>query len=224
MRYDGTDFVDSDDPTPNPNPTPASQGSGQPGRAPTREELDSHLTTTQQELEKIKERKEQLERERSALEESRRRRAEFQTGRDEMKHSLIRGIGLLEKTEFEFRRDSAQMLKSLHGLREALDSVSELRDDQWTQDDWEQELSRALTAIENARNEWNVARLAWPILDGKGVGADKGAGGKSNTALESMASMPVGQLFRVGLGLTWPIAAVALAALVVFSIALFTRR
>ena len=81
-----------------------------------------------------------------------------------------------------------------------------------------------MTAIENARNEWNVARLAWPILDGKGVGADKGAGGKSNTALESMASMPVGQLFRVGLGLTWPIAAVALAALVVFSIALFTRR
>ncbi|HTI68769.1 MAG TPA: hypothetical protein VMF06_02300 [Candidatus Limnocylindria bacterium] len=221
MRYDGTDFVDADDPTPNPHPvTPAAVSGSQASRAPTREELDRNLTVTQQELEKIRERKEQLERERAVLEESRRRRAEFQTGREEMKQSLIRGIGILEKTEFEFRRDSGQMLKSLQGLREALDNVSELKEDQWTQDNWDNELSRALTTIENARNEWNSARVDWPVLDGKGS-AEKGGAGKSGLGLESLANMPLAQLCRIGLGLTWPVAAVALVALVVFAVALF---
>jgi hypothetical protein len=94
MRIDGTDFVDTDlRPSPAPAPRPTPGGLGPAGRAPTREELDSQLTATQQELTRLREAQEQLERAKAAVEEMRRRRSEFHTGRDEMLQGLIRGVG-----------------------------------------------------------------------------------------------------------------------------------
>ena len=72
MAFEGTDFEDTDYSKPRPSATP--------GRAPTREELDSQLTGTEQHLAKLRETQEQLERARIALEEMRRRRAEFAAG------------------------------------------------------------------------------------------------------------------------------------------------
>ncbi len=224
MRYDGTDFVDADDPPPAPTPSPGGPSGFQGhGHAPTREELDSKLTTTQQELEKIRERREQLERARAALEESRRRRAEFHAGRDEMKQHLIRGIGVLEKTEFELRRDAQQMIKSLQGLKEALETVNGLNETQWTEENWDQELSRSLTVLENARHEWNSARLSWPLLDGKSPAGHGGSSSQSEN-LSGLATLPLRQLCKIGLALTWPVAAVALIAAITFLIVLLTRK
>jgi hypothetical protein len=66
MALDGTDFVDTDLRTSggsSPRLATASQSMpGGTGRAPTREELDSQLTATQQDLAKLREAQEQLER------------------------------------------------------------------------------------------------------------------------------------------------------------------
>ena len=104
MALDGTDFVDTDLRTPggsSPRLATAGQagaaGATVSGRAPTREELDSQLTATQQDLAKLREAQEQLERAKAAIEEMRRRRAEFQTGREEMLQNLLRGVSLLEQ-------------------------------------------------------------------------------------------------------------------------------
>jgi len=117
-------------------------------------------------LAELKRAQEQLERERAALEEARRRRAEFQNGREEMLHHLTRGSAILEESVFTARREAEQMSKGLADLREALAKVEVLREDSWTQENWNTELTRALTTLENARMEWNSARLKWPVLDG----------------------------------------------------------
>src|SRR5262245_15142347 len=93
---------------------------GGPGRPPTREELETRVGETQQRLLDLKRMQEELERERTALEEARRRRSEYQTGREEMLQNLTRGVGLLEEAEFNSRRDAEQMAKTLTELREAL--------------------------------------------------------------------------------------------------------
>src|ERR1017187_10807952 len=98
--YDATEFVDTDFQTqksPYGNPPPA----GDPLRAPTREEVDRKVVEAQQKLAELKRAQEGLERERAALEELRRRQNEFQTGRQEMVHSLTRGLGLLEEARSE---------------------------------------------------------------------------------------------------------------------------
>src|ERR1700743_2984716 len=116
--FDPADFVDDDfqtRKTPSAAPAP-----GAPLRAPTREEVDGRVADTHQKLAELKRAQEELERERSALEETRRRQMEFQTGRQEMIHNLTRGLGLLEETEFTARRDAEQMAKAIADFCDAL--------------------------------------------------------------------------------------------------------
>src|SRR5213075_134164 len=164
-EFDESDFVDGDFQAAKKSPFAAPLPGG-PGRRPTREQLDSRVNETQQRLMELKRAQEELERERATLEEARRRRTEFQTGREEMLQSLTRGVGLLEEAEFNARRDAEQMARTLCELREALTKVQTIHEETWTQENYNLELTRALTVIDNARMEWNAARLKWPLLSG----------------------------------------------------------
>src|ERR1039457_5642567 len=160
--YDATEFVDTDlQAHKPPYGTPAPND---PLRAPTRDEVDRKVVEAQQKLAELKRAQEDLERERCALEELRRRQTEFQTGRQEMIHNLTRGLGLLEEAEFNTRRDAEQMVKTIADFRDALAKIEAVHDETWTKENFSTELTRALTAIENARMEWNTARLKLPAL------------------------------------------------------------
>ena len=212
-EYDATEFVDGDfQPHKASSSTPPASG-GQAQRAPTREEVDAELAQTQQKLAAIMREKEEKERERAGLEETRRRQMEFQTGREETIQNLTRGLGLLEEAEFSARRDAEQMTKALIDMRSALAKVQAIHEETWTKDNFSVELTRALTTLENARMEWNAARLKFPVLsgprpDGSASGVEAGA-----PAPALLAQSNLGELCRLGLALTWPLAAVALLAL-----------
>src|SRR5208283_882094 len=150
-EYDATEFVDTDFQA---HQTPGASLTD-PLRAPTREEVDRKVVEAQQKLAELKRAQEDLERERATLEELRRRQLEFQTGRQEMVRNLTRGLGLLEEAEFNARRDAEQMAKALVDLRDALSKVEAVHEEAWTKDNLNTELTRALTAVENARMEWN---------------------------------------------------------------------
>jgi hypothetical protein len=213
--YDATEFVDGDLQAHKPPYSNPSPGAGQLQRAPTREEVDSKVADAQQKLAELRREQEELERQRAALEETRRRQMEFQTGRQEILQNLTRGVGLLEEAEFSERRDAEQMAKALIDLRDALSKVGAIHEETWTQDNFSTELTRALTTLENARMEWNAARLKFPVLSGQvpegGAGPANAAGPRSSF----LATQSFGELCRLGLALTWPLAAVALLALAV---------
>jgi hypothetical protein len=207
--FDPADFVDDDFQARKAQSSASSTTSS--SRAPTREEVDSRVVDAQQKLAELKRAQEELERERAALEETRRRQMEFQTGRQEMVHNLTRGLGLLEEAEFTARRDAEQMAKTVTEFREALTKIEAVHEETWTKDNFNVELTRALTSIENARMEWNSARLKFPLLTG-----EKAPGNATGTAAaaEPLATgnRSFGELCKLGLALTWPLALVALAA------------
>jgi len=189
-------------------------------RPPTREEIESKMSEAHSKLSELKRAQEQLERERAQLEDARRRRAEYQNGREEMLHHLTRGLELLKETEFNTRRDAEQMAKTLADMREALGKVEALQEDSWTQENWSTELTRALTTIENARMEWNSARVKWPSLDGA----------LKPTAQEQAETTPFGvqgksfwQLCKLGFALSWPVAVATLIGTGIIAIILFQR-
>jgi chromosome segregation ATPase len=219
--HDATEFVDGDLQA---HKTPySSTGAGQPQRAPTREEVDSKVADAQQKLAELRREQEELERQRAALEETRRRQMEFQTGRQEILQSLTRGVGLLEEAEFSERRDVEQMAKALVDLREALAKIGAIHEETWTKDNFSTELTRALTTLENARMEWNAARLKFSVLSNQAP-----EGGASPTDSDRgrsflLGTQNFGELCRLGLALTWPLAAVALLALAVL-VAILLRR
>lgn len=217
--FDPADFVDDDFQTRKPQ----AAASASPSRAPTREEVDTRVADTHQKLAELKRAQEELERERSALEETRRRQMEFQTGRQEMIHNLTRGLGLLEETEFTARRDAEQMAKTIADFRDVLSKIEAVREETWNKDNFNVELTRALTAIENGRMEWNTARLKFPILTGEKP-ANNATGAPSAPEAFPVGNRSFGELCKLGLALTWPLVLVALAALGVFAAILSSHR
>jgi len=186
---------------------------------PTREELEAQVGDTQNRLLQLKRQQEELEQQRVALEETRRRRKEFHDGKAEMLQNLTRGIALLEEAELSLRRDSTQMNKALEGFREGLEKISECSEEAWNSGNVEIELTRALTAIENARMEWNSARLKWSFLDGEG-GLDRGSSKPQASSFEwaALAELPFGKLCKIGFALSLPL--VVLGGLLLLVLAL----
>jgi hypothetical protein len=174
-----------------------------PNRPPTREEIEAMVSEKQIKLAELKRAQEELERERAGLEEMRRRQAEFQTGREEIVQHLTRGIGLLEEAELNARRDAEQMARTLAEFRQAVGKVQSINEQAWAPDDYNVELTRGLTTIENARMEWNSARLKFPLLTAAPAIDPDSSGAK----LAPPFAMPVDlfQLCKVGLALTWPL-------------------
>jgi chromosome segregation ATPase len=219
-EFDTTEFIDADFQMNKSSYTEGSSSFASTAqRAPSREEVDSKVAEAQQKLAELKRAQEELERERAALEETRRRHMEFQNGRQEMLQNLIRGVGILEEAEFAARRDAEQMAKSLGELREALSKVQAIQEDVWTKSEFHAELTRALTSIENARMEWNTARLKFPVLSGHSPAAPSSQPLATGSAQAALPTSFI-QLCRFGLAMTWPLAAIGLASLGLLAFAL----
>src|SRR5450432_3279719 len=213
-EYDSTEFVDTDFQT-HKSPFAATASPSDPLRAPTRDEVDRKVVEAQQKLAELKRAQDSLERERSALEELRRRQTEFQTGRQEMIHNLTRGLGLLEEAEFNTRRDAEQMVKTIADFRDALTKIEAVHDETWTKENFHIELTRALTAIENARMEWNTARLKLPALSPEALKKTEVEAAPQKTVASPLTALSFGQLCKIGLALTWPLV-LALGAIGIF--------
>jgi hypothetical protein len=208
-EYDATEFVDNDFQAAHKTAYTGSVNTPSAAtRAPSREEVDAKMGDTQQKLAELKRVQEELERERAGLEETRRRQLEYHHGRAETIQNLTRGIGLLTEAEFAARRDAEQMAKSLADMQVALAKVEATNDQHWTRETFAVELTRALTAIENARMEWNSARLKFPVLSGiqPAVESQK----ISRPAADPFAGQSLGRLCKLGLALTWPLVAAVL--------------
>jgi len=221
-EYDSTEFIDTDFLA---QKSPAVVPASGYGRAPSPDDVNRKVVEAQQKLVELKRAQEELERERAGLEELRRRQNEFQTGRDEVIQNLTRGLGLLEEAEFVARRDAEQMVKTVGDFRAALAKVQAVQDSAWTKENFQVELTRALTTIENARMEWNAARLKISALAGetKNAAAPLDKNAASVAAAPSLADLSFGQLFKIGLAMTWSLLLVALGALGIF-IAILARK
>src|SRR5450432_4917194 len=220
-EYDSTEFVDTDFQT-HKSPFAATASPSDPLRAPTRDEVDRKVVEAQQKLAELKRAQDSLERERSALEELRRRQTEFQTGRQEMIHNLTRGLGLLEEAEFNTRREAEQMVKTIADFRDALTKIEIIRDETWTKENFSTELTRALTAIENARMEWNTARLKLSALSPEALKKTE-VETTPQAVVSPFAGIGLGELCKIGFAMTWPLVLVALGALGIF-IAILMRH
>ena len=212
-KLDESDFVDRD--LEATKETGAlSPGSDESSAPPSREELTSRVTETQQKLAELKRMQEELERERNDVEEARKRRTELATGREEMVQNITRGIGLLEEAELSSGRTTEQLAMTVSDLQGSLDKVTGIEEGEWTEENWSVELTKALTTIENARMEWNSARLKWPVLDGETGLAPAGAGQPQTEERPGLEQHSFRQLSRMGLAFTWPLVVVGVAIVI----------
>ena len=224
-EFDPSDFVDSDYLSAQRagNVGSSTSGHGITSRPPNREELEAKVNETQQRLLDLKRAQEALERERVKLDEARRRQNEYHVGKQEMTQNLTRGIGLLEEAEFKARQDAEQMTKILAGFKETLTKVESINSDTWTTDNYEIELTRALTIIENARMEWNSARLKLPLLEGDAKIPERDSPHRERENIIPWEQLDFATLFRMGFAFSLPLLIMSVIGLIVFSIAWFSQ-
>jgi hypothetical protein len=139
-----------------------------------------------------------------------------------MIHHLTRGLGLLEEAEFNARREAEQMVKTVTDFRDALDKIQAIHDEAWTKENFSIELTRGLTTIENARMEWNSARLKFPVLAGE-LKEESETPAAPAPAASPFANASFGELCKFGLAMTWPLVLVALGTLAVL-VAVLSRH
>ena len=203
-HHDTGEFIDSDFQPASPSVSAAPPaGMNLANRPPTREEIEALVSEKQIKLAALKRAQEELERERAGLEELRRRQVEFQTGRDEMLQHLTRGIGLLEEAELKARRDTEAMARTVAEFRQAVQKVQAINEQAWTSENHSVELTSAATTIENARMEWNSARLKFPLLAGAPQDAPEASASPNRRVFPPETDLL--EWSKIGLALSWPL-------------------
>lgn len=173
------------------------------------------LVSTQERLARLQQEKERLERQLVTIEELRRRQIEWETGRQEVLEKLTHGLTLLEEAEAKARRQAGRLNRLVEGFREALAQVQAIDESNWTEEDYPEQLTKALTILDNARMEWNAAVLEWPDLAKRPEELDQET--ISNTGPASpidwvalLRRLRFWELVRMGLALFFPVWVVGL--------------
>jgi hypothetical protein len=122
-----------------------------------KQEVNEQMVDKAQELDRLRARQEELERERRLLEEMRQKQEAFDTGRRELKERLNESLVRMEKERLQADR-FAQLLDETRRLfRERLDEVLALKEEDWDDANLLDELNRALVLLEDVRSVYNKA-------------------------------------------------------------------
>jgi DNA repair exonuclease SbcCD ATPase subunit len=125
---------------------------------PTSVELQSQVQKAQAELAELKRRSDQIERDKLRLEELSRRQDELETGRAEMIDKFTRAMVVIQRET----QDAEKRLDQLHNIHEAFTSHQQalegINPKAWIGLDLSKELSKALSAVEEARTEYSRSR------------------------------------------------------------------
>ncbi len=117
------------------------------------EELESQVQKAQAELGELKRRAEQIEKDKARLEELGRRQDELEEGRAEMVDKLTRALVVVQRETEE----SQKRLEQLHGIHNSflthLRTLEDVNPKLWTGAEMSKELSKALSAVDDARAE-----------------------------------------------------------------------
>jgi predicted RNase H-like nuclease (RuvC/YqgF family) len=127
-------------------PTPA-DGAGS-GNA---NEIDMNIQRAEEQLLDLKRQQEEIERQKRELDELSRKRREFDDGRREIVEKLTRGLVLLEREEFEVKRELEQIKLVRDSFTEHLSQTENLNPADWAPHEMPNELTRALARVDQAK-------------------------------------------------------------------------
>lgn len=174
--------------------------------AKQKEELSTHLVTATKEMEQLRIRQEELEKERNRLHELSRKQEEYLRDKQDIIEKMDRGVITVEKEEVEATRMAQLLSETRTKFKAALAELRGINEDAWAPGDerFEEELNKAMAVVENARMDYKKAlsRIDASSWHRAGGAAEPG------TLLDSVGTgTPGGFLhwFKIGLAVTLPL-------------------
>src|SRR6476619_1826300 len=179
----------------------------------TPEHLDSQVQKAQEQLLQLKRQSEQIEKQKRELEELSRRQEELERGRAEMTDKLSRSLVILEREGYDCQKKLEQIRATHESFTQHLQLLESIEPKSWNPSELPKELSRALSAVDDARTEFSQQRSRLEASGGEPGEIDlpevtagsAGLGGKS-----------FAQWVQIGFAVTLPLIAFGILALLVF--------
>jgi uncharacterized membrane protein YccC len=122
------------------------------------EHLDSQVQKAQEQLLQLKRQQDQIEKQKRELEEMSRRQELFQQGKAEMTEKFTRALVVLERETYEAQKRVEQLKVIQESFAQHLGSLEAINPKNWENSDINKELSKALSAIDDARAEYAQSR------------------------------------------------------------------
>lgn len=121
-------------------------------------ELGDKVQQVRAELESLKQKQEEIEREKARLEELKKRQEMLESGRAEMQDKLTRALVVVQR-EIEESQKRAEQMRTIHGsFTQHLETIELINARSWMPQDMPRELSKALSAVDDARSEYTRAQ------------------------------------------------------------------
>lgn len=147
-------------PTPVAAPGPHDDGMSEPG-APKlsrqRENLSRNMVDASEEIERLRLRQEELEKERRALEELSSKQTEYERGKKETVEKLQKSIIWIEKEEQQAQRMVEIFSETRSRFRQMLNTLTAINETGWSETVFEVELNKALVTVDMASTDMNKA-------------------------------------------------------------------
>ena len=142
-----------------------------------KEEIAGKVADTAEEIELLRLRQAELESAKKHLEEVNRKQEEYSQGKKELIESLSRNLVLMEKEEIRGSRMVELLSSSRTSFKKLLSEIREIREEEWNEKNFEEELDRALALLESARMEYNqaIAKIdaeSWAKVQPKGLSTE----------------------------------------------------
>jgi|SRR5436309_1986304 len=178
------------------------------------EHLDSQVQKAQEQLLQLKRQQEQIEKQKRELEELSRRQEELDRGRAEMTDKLTRSLVVLEREAYNAQKRLEQIRATRESFGQHLELIEAIDPKSWNPADLHKELSRALSAIDDARTEYSDQRSR---LQATGDSAsDMSLPDIASDAYESNNGRTFFQWVEIGIALTLPLIIFGVIALAFF--------
>jgi archaellum component FlaC len=181
-----------------------------------REEVNAQVATAKVEIERLRRRQTDLEREKQALEDLSAKQEQYEKGKQEVMDRLSESLVALEKLEEQVARLSEIYAATRRRHTEMLKELQEIPDNAWPEETFRDELNKALVLVDGMRKEFVKSQAA---VEAEGGPAALAAPPRARAAEgEGAPAFPTAFAvwFRIGLAVTLPLAViVALVAILV---------
>ncbi len=125
--------------------------------AKRREQTHTQVAQAAHELERLRGQRDELERERQRLETLEQRQVKYEQEQCGLRDGLTHRMELLRKMDLEASRRAELFAAVRRRYEEMLHEVDRVRDQQWSEERYDEELNRALAIMEDIQREYNRA-------------------------------------------------------------------
>jgi len=169
----------------------------------------SELKEKQESLLRIRQELEKTQREAQDLEVRKNKENRFNTGRRDISEKVARSLGRLERDLYNAQKAIEEISVARETLQHHLDGLRSIQPEAWKRVHLDEELDRAITAVEDAENDFaKTSRRLSTVLPDHGHGS-----GHSATSLSGLTH-DFATWLRLGLAFTLPLIVTTLVVVV----------